>query len=172
MARLRDSKSRRHYINLKGMRELEDSLQALYRIKANVGILDNKKAAKYMAKQEYGHYWEEKKVWVPARPFFRLTLEKLGEVIYKKMGRQLARMVGERSQRPTFASIEKIIIQAAARLKKGLKETIQEHVPPPLAKITVKEKKKKKYAAPETPLYRTGTAYKAIKYKIVKTNPE
>lgn len=176
MARFSDSKSRRHRINLKGLRELEDTLKAAYRIKANVGILEDKEAADYMSKQEFGHWWKpprkKKEVWVPARPWFRITISRDSEKIFKSMGRAFTRLVGSRTQRPTFHSIEKIIENAGKKLKRGLKETIQQHVPPPLAEITVKEKRKKGYATPETPLYRTGRAYKAIDYKIVRENPK
>lgn len=162
--------NRRVRVDIKGVKALNDTLQAAYRMRGEVGILDDYEAASYMAEQEYGHMWKD--VWVPARPWFRMTIVRMGERISKKIAKGLVELLAMRTQRPTFHLIEKVIISSSVMLQKGLKKTIQQHVPPPLSKITVKEKKKKGYATPETPLYATGRAYKGITYRIVKTNPK
>ena len=131
----RDDDTINYRIDLKKFRDFEDTLKALLRMQVHAGIIDDKEASQYMSQQEFGHFWtppnRKKPVWVPARPFFRLTLNKLREPISKNLGQGLARLFAERSQRPTFHSLEKILIKAGKRFKRGLKETIQQHEPIP-----------------------------------------
>lgn len=158
-------------VDLKGIRQFMDAFNKLLRIQARVGILNDKEAAKYMSEQEFGHQWKEMDVWVPARPWMRNTIIRIRDKIKKKLGKGLMRVFSKRTQSPTFHELQGIIESVADFAKKEFKITIQEHVPPPLSKITIQEKKERNLPTPETPLYATGRAYNAIDYRIVRTNP-
>lgn len=173
MAKLKFTKN--VHVDLKRLKVLQDSLDKLYRIKGVVGIFDPL-IAKYMYEQHEGTTYSPpgsgRTYDVPPRPFFSIAIRKSKDkVLYALSSRFTSAIFGRGgNQVPTFSVLKKAVEAGTKPLLEALKEVFFSGELQKLSKVTIREKRRKGYPLPATPLYATGEAFKSITVKILGDN--
>ena len=178
-------KTGRIRFNLDNVKSFVEGVEGLNKLSMEVGVLQgDKKPSAYKGKislkelaliHEYGAtipHSSGKVIKIPARSFLRSSLKSARYDIIPEMQQSLINTaIG--SQHKTFigaARVKKIALKLLDKLGKDMqfliKSKILNHIPPPLAGVTIKKKLKDKLPLPYTPLIATGTLYQHINYRV------
>lgn len=155
---------------ISGGDKLEAALAAIsanLQLKMNVGVLagstnedTGELIAPYAAANEYGT------LNIPARPAFRNTVaDKSGE-----WGETLSKLVASQSQDAT--GINKAFNVLGTVMVQDIRDTIEHSVPPPNAKATIDNKRRKGRANPTQTLVDSGSYQRSIDFEIITRESE
>ncbi|MBL3522872.1 hypothetical protein IM876_09370 [Serratia plymuthica] len=155
---------------ISGGEKLEAALAAIsgnLQLQMNVGILagstnedTGELIAPYAAANEYGT------LNIPARPFMRNTVaEKSGEWA-DKLGKLVA------NQSHDGEGVKKAFNVLGTIMVQDIKDTIEHSIPPPNAKTTVDNKRRKGRANPHQTLVDSGSMQRAVDFEIITKGSE